>query len=180
MMFRSYVALNYKPIKEKLMQKVENGMFVSVNYTGTLNNGEQFDSSEGRPPLEFKVGSGQIIKGFDTAVVGMLLNEEKTFTLAPEDAYGSRNEDHKHELPRAEIPSEITPEMGQILALTSSERQHIPARIVAMDEEKVTFDLNHPLAGQSLTFKIKVVGISDTPTQKPESCGSNCSSGCSC
>ena len=162
------------------MQKVENGMFVSVNYTGTLNNGKQFDSSEGRPPLEFKVGSGQIIKGFDTAVVGMLLNEEKTFTLAPEDAYGARNEDNQHEFPRAEIPPEITPEVGKILALTSSERQHIPARIVAMDEEKVTFDLNHPLAGQSLTFKIKVVGISDTPTQKPEGCGDGCSSGCGC
>ena len=162
------------------MQKVENGMFVSVNYTGTLNNGEQFDSSEGRPPLEFKVGSGQIIKGFDTAVVGMLLNEEKTFTLAPEDAYGARNEDHTHELPRTEIPPEITPEVGQILALTSSERQHIPARIVAMDEEKVTFDLNHPLAGQSLTFKIEVVGISDTPTQQPVGCGGDCSSGCGC
>jgi peptidylprolyl isomerase len=162
------------------MQKVENGMFVSVNYTGTLNNGEQFDSSEGRPPLEFKVGGGQVIKGFDMAVVGMLLHEEKTFTLAPEEAYGARNEGHQHELSRAEIPHEITPKVGQILALTSSDRQRIPARIMAVDEEKVTFDLNHPLAGQSLTFKIKVVGISETPTQKSEGCGGDCSTGCSC
>ncbi len=162
------------------MQKVENGVFVSVNYTGTLNNGEQFDSSEGRPPLEFKVGDGQMIKGFDSAVVGMSLNEEKTFTLAPEEAYGARNEDHQHEFPRAEIPPEITPEVGQTLALTSPEGQQIPARIVAVDEEKVTFDLNHPLAGQSLTFKIEVVGISDTPTQQPVGCGGDCSSGCDC
>lgn len=162
------------------MQKVETDMYVSVNYTGTLDNGEQFDSSEGRPPLEFKVGGGQMIKGFDAAVVGMSLNEEKTFTIAPEDAYGERNENHKHEFPRAEIPPEINPEVGQTLSLTSPEGHPIPARIVAVDEEKVTFDLNHPLAGQSLTFKIEVVGISDTPTQQPAGCGGNCSSGCGC
>ncbi len=162
------------------MQNVEDGMYVSVNYTGTLNNGEQFDSSEERPPLEFKVGAGQMIKGFEAAVMGMSLNEKKVFTLAPEEAYGERKEDHKHEFPRAEIPAEMTPEVGQTLALTSPDGQHIPARIVAVDEEKVTFDLNHPLAGQSLTFDIEVVGISDAPTQKPADCGGDCSSGCDC
>lgn len=162
------------------MQKVEDGMFVSVNYTGTLDNGEQFDSSEGRPPLEFKVGAGQMIKGFESAVMGMSLNEKKVFTLAPEDAYGERNEDYKRDFPRAEIPPEIVPEVGQTLALTSPEGQHIPAQIVAVDEEKVTFDLNHPLAGQSLTFDIEVVGISDTPIQKPMGCGGDCSAGCDC
>ena len=162
------------------MQKVENGMFVSVHYTGTLDNGEQFDSSEGRPPLEFKSGGGQMIKGFDAQVLGMSLNEKKTFTLPPAEAYGERNEDYMHEFPRAEIPAEITPEVGQTLALTSPEGQHIPARIVAVDDEKVTFDLNHPLAGQSLTFEVEVVGISDTPTQAPAGCGGNCSSDCDC
>lgn len=162
------------------MQKVVNDMFVSVHYTGTLDNGDQFDSSEGRPPLEFKVGAGQMIKGFEAAVMGMSLNEKKTFTLAPEDAYGQRNEDHQHSFPRAEIPAEINPEVGQTLALTSPEGQHIPARIVAVDDEKVTFDLNHPLAGQSLTFEVEVVGINDTATQQPEGCGGDCSSGCEC
>ncbi len=162
------------------MQKVENGMFVSVHYTGTLDSGQQFDSSAGRPPLEFKVGGGQMIKGFDAAVVGMSLNEEKTFTIPPEDAYGERNDEQMHEFPRAEIPPEITPEVGQTLALTSPEGQQIPARIVAVDDEKVTFDLNHPLAGESLTFKIEVVGISDTPTQQPAGCGGDCASGCDC
>ena len=162
------------------MQKVENGMFVSVHYTGTLDNGEQFDSSQGRPPLEFKSGGGQMIKGFDAQVLGMSLNEKKTFTLSPEEAYGERNEDYMHEFPRAEMPAEINPEVGQTLALTSPEGQHIPARVVAVDDEKVTFDLNHPLAGQSLTFEVEVVGISDTPTQAPAGCGGDCSSGCDC
>jgi len=163
------------------MQKVEDGMFVSVNYTGTLDNGEQFDSSEGRLPLEFKVGAGQMIKGFEAAVMGMSLNEKKTFTLAAEDAYGERDKNHTHEFPRADIPPEIELQVGQTLGLSSPEGHQIPARITAVDEEKVTFDLNHPLAGQSLTFAIEVVGISDTPTQKPAGGGCNCSSNdCNC
>ena len=162
------------------MQKVENGMFVSVHYTGTLENGDQFDTSDGRPPLEFKVGGGQMIKGFDAQVLGMSLNDKKEFTLAPEDAYGERNEEYQHEFPRSEMPAEINPEVGQTMALTSPEGQHIPARVVAVDDEKVTFDLNHPLAGQSLTFNIEVVGISETPTQQPAGCGGDCSSGCDC
>jgi peptidylprolyl isomerase len=164
------------------MQKVENGMYVSVDYTGTLENGEQFDSSEGRAPLEFKVGEGRMIKGFEEAVMGMTLNEKKTFTLSPDEAYGQRDESCKYEFPTAEIPSEIVPEVGQTLALQSPDGRHIPARIVAADKEKVTFDLNHPLAGESLTFEIEVKGISDVPTREPEGCGPDCdcSSGCDC
>lgn len=162
------------------MQKVEGSMYVSVHYTGTLANGEQFDSSDGRPPLEFKTGAGQMIKGFETEVMGMSLNEKKVFTLSPKDAYGDRDESRIHEFPRAEIPPEITPEVGQILALTSPEGQQIPARVAAVDDEKMTVDLNHPLAGQSLTFEVEVVGISDTPTQQSAGCGGDCSSGCAC
>jgi len=162
------------------MQEIKDGVYVSVNYTGTLDSGKQFDSSEGRPPLEFKVGGGQMIPGFETAVRGMSLNEKKVFTLAPEEAYGERNEDLRHEFPRNELPPEISPEVGQVLTLTSPEGQHIPAHVVDVDEEKVTFDLNHPLAGQSLTFEIEIAGISDTPTQQPAGCGGDCSSGCEC
>jgi peptidylprolyl isomerase len=164
------------------MQKVENGMYVSVDYTGTLGNGEQFDSSQGRAPLEFKVGQGQVIKGFEEAVLGMTLSEKKTFTLAPEEAYGQRDESCSYEFPAKEIPPEITPEVGQTLALSSPDGRQVPARIVAVDDEKVTFDLNHPLAGESLTFEIQVRGISDTPTQQAADCtsGCNCSSDCDC
>lgn len=165
------------------MQKVENGMFVSVHYTGTLESGEQFDTSAGRLPLEFKVGDGRMIRGFDAQVVGMSLNEKKTFTLAPEEAYGERKEGHQYDFPRAEMPAEINPQVGQTLALTTPDGQQVPARVIVVDDEKVTFDLNHPLAGQSLTFDIEVVGISDTPTQPQEGCdcsGSSRSSGCNC
>lgn len=162
------------------MQKVEGSMYVSVHYTGTLANGEQFDSSQGRSPLEFRTGAGQMIKGFEAAVMGMSLNEKKVFTLSPEDAYGERDESRIHEFQRSEIPPEITPEIGQLLALTSPEGQQIPALVTGIDDEKMTVDLNHPLAGQSLTFEVEVVGISDTPTQKPESCGGDCSCGCEC
>jgi peptidylprolyl isomerase len=164
------------------MQEVKNGMYVSVDYTGTLDSGEQFDSSEGRTPLEFKVGQGQVIKGFEEAVLGMALNEKKTFTISPDEAYGQRDESCTYEFPTAEIPSEIIPEVGQTLALRSPDGREVPARIVAADKEKVTFDLNHPLAGESLTFEIQVKNISNTPTQQPTGCdsGCDCTSGCDC
>ncbi len=164
------------------MQKVETGKFVSVNYTGTLENGQQFDTSEGRAPLEFKVGAGQMIKGFEAAVMDMTVNEKKTITLAPEDAYGPRDDSRIHEFPRADIPPEIDPQVGQTLALTSPQGQQFPARIAAVDDETVTFDLNHPLAGETLIFEIEVVSINDTPTQQPAGCaaGCDCSSGCDC
>jgi len=164
------------------MQKVENGMFVSVAYTGTLENGEVFDSSEGRPPLEFQTGSGQLIKGFEDAVMGMSVNEKKEFTLTPEEAYGLRDEKQVHSFPRSELPAGMEPKVDDNVAFSTPEGQQIPARLIKMDDENLTFDLNHPLAGELLTFSIEVVGISDTPTQEAHGCGSDCdcSSGCSC
>lgn len=161
------------------MQKVESGLFVSVDYTGTLDNGEVFDSSEGRQPLEVQMGSGSLISGFESALMGMSLNETKTFTLSPEEAYGQRDERHMHEFPRSDIPDGMTPEVGQTLVLNTPQGQQIPARVDSIDDEKVVFDLNHPLAGQSLTFAIKIVGISPTATRQHAGCG--CSDGgCGC
>lgn len=164
------------------MQKVENGMFVSVTYTGTLEDGEVFDTSEGRRPLEFRTGAGQLIKGFEDAVKGMSLNEQKEFTLKPEDAYGLRDENQFHTFPRSELPENMKPKVGDIVAFSGPQGQRVPATLMKMDDESLTFDLNHPLAGKSLTFAIEVVGISDTPTQETQGCGSgcDCSSGCSC
>jgi peptidylprolyl isomerase len=159
------------------MQKVENGMFVSVTYTGTLDNGDVFDSSEGRHPLEFQTGAGQLIKGFEDAVMGMSLNEKKEFTLKPEDAYGIRDDNRMHAFPRSELPADVNPKVGDAMTFSTPEGQKIPARLVKMDDETLTFDLNHPLAGESLTFNIEVVGLNSTPTQKPQECGSGC--GCS-
>ena len=159
------------------MQKVEDGKFVTVTYEGTLANGEVFDSSADRQPLEFKTGSGQLIKGFEDAVMGMALNEKKEFTLSPEEAYGERDENQKHEFPRSELPEGVDPKPGDTVAFTTPEGQQIPARLIEKDDDKLTFDLNHPLAGESLTFSIEVVGISDTPTQQTQGCGSGCNCG---
>jgi peptidylprolyl isomerase len=166
------------------MNTVENGLFVSVEYTGTLNNGEIFDTSRGRRPLEVEIGSGSLIKGFEDELMGMILNERKTFTIKPEEAYGLRNEDYVQTFTRAEIPAEINPEVGQILALNTKKGHQIPARVTHIDDEKMVVDMNHPLAGEALTFEIEVVGISETPTQDQTGCGcgcnadGDCSSGC--
>jgi peptidylprolyl isomerase len=162
------------------VEKVENGSFVSVDYKGILENGQVFDTSHGRQPMEIQMGARQLIKGFENELMGMALNEKKVFTLAPEDAYGQRDEDQTQSFPRSEVPPGINPRVGMTIGLTTPEGQQVPARIVHVDDEKLTFDLNHPLAGESLTFEIEVVGISSTPTQTAMSCGSgcDCSSGC--
>ncbi len=162
------------------MDKVASGLFVSVDYTGTLDSGEVFDSSQGRHPMEIQMGSGNLIPGFETAIMDMKLNETKTFTLAPEDAYGHRDESRTVDFPKTDIPAGMEPEVGQTLMLSTPEGQQLPARVASINDDKVVFDLNHPLAGQSLTFAIEVVGISETATQTG-GCGSDCSSGgCEC
>lgn len=163
------------------MQTVESGQFVSVIYTGTLTDGEVFDACESNSPLEFQTGSGRLITGFEDAVMGMALNEKKTVTLQPEEAYGLRNEDSVHEFPKAELPEGMDPKVGDTVAFSTPDGQQIPAQLVQMDDTTLTFDMNHPLAGETLTFEIEVVGISDTPTRE-QGCGAgcDCSSGCSC
>jgi len=162
------------------VEKVENGIFVSVDYKGTLANGEVFDTSRGRQPLEIQMGAGQLIKGFENELMGMTLDEKRVFTLAPEDAYGQRDESLTQSFPTSEVPPGMNPQVGMTIGLTTPEGRQVPARIVHLDDEKLTMDLNHPLAGESLTFEIEVVGISSTQTQTPMSCGSgcDCSSGC--
>ena len=167
------------------MQKVEKGLFVSVHYKGTLDSGDVFDSSEGRMPLEVQMGAGRMIKGFEAALSDMALNEKKTFTLTPEEAYGLRDEKRLHHFPRNEVPPEMNPQVGQAIALTAPDGRQIPARIADVNDEQITVDLNHPLAGQALTFDIEVVGISPTATQKHAGCGGDCDchadrSGCGC
>ena len=163
------------------MKKVENGLFVSVDYTGTLENGEVFDSSKDREPLEVHMGAGNMIPGFESALMGMSLNETKTFTLSPEEAYGPRDDSRTYDFPKSEIPPGVEPEVGQILALTNPDGQRIPARVDRMDDETVYFDLNHPLAGEALTFAVEVLGISETTVQQNAGCGCASSAGeCGC
>lgn len=156
------------------MDKVENGLYVSVDYRGTLQNGDVFDDSHGRQPLEVHMGVGQLIAGFEKQLMGMALNDKKQFTLEPEDAYGQRDESLTRDFAWADLPAEMEPQVGMMIALQSPEGQQMPAKITHLDDEKLSVDLNHPLAGESLTFEIEVVGISESPTQSHAGCGSGC------
>lgn len=163
------------------MKKVENGHFVKVDYTGTLENGETFDSSHGAQPIEVQIGAGGVIKGFEDALIGMAEKETKTFTLTPEEAYGRRREDLEQTFMRSELPEGFDPQVGQVLALRNPQGGQIPATVKLTDAEKITVDLNHPLAGETLTFDIEVVKINNEPSQpscSPSACGS-CGSTCS-
>jgi peptidylprolyl isomerase len=156
------------------MEKVENNMYISVHYKGTLGNGEVFDSSDGREPLEVKMGEGQLIRGFENALMGMSLNEKKSFTIVAQDAYGEKDEKLMYNFPRADIPAGADPQVGQMIGLQTPDGRHVPAQVVSVDDEKVVLDMNHPLAGEALTFDIEVVGISDKPTQAQAGCGCGC------
>ncbi len=136
---------------------MKQGDKVKLHYTGTLDDGSIFDSSEGKEPLEFTIGENQVIKGFEEGVKDMELDEEKTITIKAKDAYGEKQEELIKSVPKDKFPKEI--EAGARIILKSPDGQQIPALISEVNEHSVVLDLNHPLAGKELTFKIKVVGI---------------------
>ncbi len=132
---------------------------VKVEYTGTLSDGTVFDSSDGKEPLEFIIGNGEVIAGFENAVKDMKLNQEKTIKIKPEDAYGQKNEQLIITVSRDRFPKDINIEVGGKLVLKSPQGQQIPAFVSEVNEDNLVIDLNHPLAGKELNFKLKVVGI---------------------
>jgi len=143
------------------------GLFVSLDYEGRLESGEVFDSSkhgDHSHPLEFQVGSGQVIPGFDSAVKGMKVGEEKEFKIIPSEAYGEYNPQLTKEIPRNTLPKEQEPKVGMTLLVGTPQGQ-FPVTITKVSNENVTIDLNHPLAGKTLIFKIKVIGLSSQPSQ---------------
>lgn len=141
------------------MTTVKAGDTVRIHYTGTLKDGSRFDSSEGRDPLEFTVGGGQIIPGLDSAIPGMTVGEAKTVEVACDEAYGPVNPEARQAIPREGIPDDIPLEIGTRLQMQTPEGQAVPVTVVAVDEATVTLDANHPLAGQDLTFAIELVEI---------------------
>ncbi|MCF7849695.1 MAG: peptidylprolyl isomerase [Kiritimatiellales bacterium] len=138
---------------------VENGQTVKIHYTGTLDDGEQFDSSVGRDPLEFEVGSGQVIPGFEKGVLGMEVNEKKSIHIPSAEAYGEPVEEMIMDFERSQLPEGMEPEAGMQLHMQGPQGQPIPVKIVAVSEEKITIDANHPLAGQNLNFELELVEI---------------------
>jgi len=152
---------------------VKKGQYVQVHYIGTLDDGTVFDNSQGREPLEFQVGSNNVISGFDNAVVGMAIDEEKNIRLSADEAYGQPREEMRREFPRSVLGDQKV-EVGEELWF-SSPHGPVPGKVLSCDEEKLWMDFNHPLAGKNLTFQIKLVGVSDAPTQASCSCGCDCS-----
>ncbi len=138
---------------------VKKGDKVKVQYTGTLDDGTVFDSSEGRAPLEFEVGSGKIIKGFDEAVIDMKVDEEKTFHIKPEEAYGQHNPQLLRKIPKNVLPKDKEPEVGMHMGLVRADGVQMEAIIIEVNADDIAIDLNHPLAGKTLTFKIKLISI---------------------
>jgi peptidylprolyl isomerase len=141
------------------MAQAKTGDTVKVHYTGKLDDGTVFDSSADREPLEFKLGSGSIIPGFERAVLGMSLGESKTETIPTDDAYGPHLEEMVVVVDRQQMPAEIEPQVGQQLQLQQQDGQVLPVVITDVSDASVTLDANHPLAGEALIFDIELVEI---------------------
>jgi peptidylprolyl isomerase len=141
------------------MSNAKTGDNVKIHYTGTLNDGTQFDSSAGREPLEFELGSGQVIPGFDKAVEGMAVGDQKSVNIPAEDAYGPRHEQMIQEVPKSALPDDLVPEEGMALRAQQPNGQALNLTVTAVGDDSITVDGNHPLAGQALNFDIELVAI---------------------
>ena len=141
------------------MQQAQKGDKVKVHYHGKLRSGETFDSSQGRDPLEFELGSGQVIKGFDEGIKGMQVGDKKTIEIAVVDAYGEKQQEMIIEFPKEQFPPDMNPEAGMQLMMSNGSGQQFPVTIVDVKEESVVLDANHPLAGQELIFDLELVEI---------------------
>ncbi len=141
------------------MTNATNGDTVKVHYTGRLNDGSVFDSSDGREPLEFTLGQRQVIPGFESALEGMAVGDQKTVQIEPDDAYGQHRGELVFEVQRGVLPESVDPEVGMTLHYEQQDGTPIPLTITAVSEMTVTLDGNHPLAGKELTFDLELVEI---------------------
>jgi len=146
--------------------KAKEGDTVRVHYTGKLEDGTVFDTSQDREPLSFTIGEQRVIPGFEEAVMGMEPGDSKTEELTPEKAYGEHREDMVMELERDQLPDNVDPKVGQQLQLRMQNGQEVPVVITELAEEAVTIDANHPLAGKSLVFEIELIGIGENGEQE--------------
>lgn len=142
-----------------MAENVKKGDTVRVHYTGKLEDGKEFDSSLKRQPLQFEVGAGSVIKGFEDAVVGLKQGEKKSVTIPPEEAYGSYDENLLVEMPKTSLPEGVTPEVGIRLQIVNQQGQALPVVVTEILDGSIKLDANHPLAGKTLLFDIEVVEI---------------------
>ncbi len=141
------------------MSEAKKGDKVKVHYTGKLTDGSVFDTSQDREPLEFEIGAGMMIAGFDKAVTGMKVGDKKTAELSADEAYGQKNDEMVVEVPKAQLPEDLKPEVGQQLGMQQPNGQNIPVVVTKVEEETIEIDANHPLAGKDLVFDIELVEI---------------------
>jgi peptidylprolyl isomerase len=146
-------------LKFKLMQQAKKGDLVRVHYTGRLVTGEQFDSSEGSAPLEFTVGAGQMIRGFDSALPGMNVGEKKTIRIEPKDAYGEKDEQAIVRFPKENVPADMKIEIGMELTLSDEAGRPVPVVVIDITDKEIIMDANHFLAGKELIFDLELVEI---------------------
>lgn len=144
------------------MSHAKTGDTVRIHYTGTLADGTQFDSSAGRDPLEFTLGSGQVIPGFDKAVQGMAVGDSKSVNIAAQDAYGPRHEQMVQEVPKNALPEDLEPTPGMSLQARGQDGNVINLTVTDVGDEAITVDGNHPLAGRDLNFDIELVEIAES------------------
>jgi FKBP-type peptidyl-prolyl cis-trans isomerase SlpA len=151
--------MNYDFTKQKKMSKVTESSSVVVNYTGKLTDGSVFDSSllEGREPLNAKLGEGQLIPGFETGLIGMMVGDKKTVEIDPREAYGERNEELILDVVKTNVPENV--EVGMLLQTFGPEGPAL-VKVLEIKDESVVIDANHPLAGEKLIFELEVMGIS--------------------
>lgn len=145
------------------MEQVKAGDTVKVHYHGRLTDGTTFDSSEGRDPLEFEVGGGMVIAGFDNGVLGMSVGDKRTVNIPVEEAYGPKNPEMIIEFPKDQVPDGMPLEKGMRLNLNNSQGQVVPVVVTDVQDDLIILDANHPLAGEALVFDIEVIGITPKP-----------------
>jgi len=141
------------------MSQAKSGDVVSIHYTGTLEDGTEFDSSAGGNPLQFVLGSNQVIQGFSKAIEGMAVGDSKTVNIPVEQAYGPRNEQMVQQVPKTVLPEDLTPKEGMALQARNQDGRPVNLIVTAVGDESITVDGNHPLAGKALNFDIELVDI---------------------
>jgi len=142
------------------MSEAKKGDKVKVHYTGRLNDGSEFDSSKDREPLEFEIGSQQVISGFEDAVVGLKTGESVTVNIPSDNAYGPRVDEMVLKIEKEKLPPDFNPELGQQFQLPQQNGQNVVVTVTDISDTQIELDANHPLAGKDLTFDIQLVEIS--------------------